>query len=69
MCQCECGNQKEISAEAMKRGNTMSCGCMKQSHGEYIIEDNDLYFKWDEPNKYIVKGNKTIYFELNGIKL
>ena len=39
------------------------------SNGEYIIEDNDLYFKWDEPNKYIVKGNKTIYFELNGIKL
>lgn len=39
------------------------------SNSEYIIEDNDLYFKWDEPNKYIVKGNKTIYFELNGIKL
>ena len=36
---------------------------------EYIIEDDNLYFKWDEPNKYIVKGNKTIYFELNGIKL
>ena len=39
------------------------------SNGEYIIEDDNLYFKWDEPNKYIVKGNKTIYFELNGIKL
>lgn len=49
MCQCECGNQKEISAEAMKRGNTMSCGCMKQSHGEYIIEnllkENNIFYE------------------------
>lgn len=38
MCQCECGNQKEISADSLKRGYTLSCGCLKQSHGEYKIE-------------------------------
>jgi translation initiation factor 2 gamma subunit (eIF-2gamma) len=39
------------------------------SNGEYTIEDGDVYFNWNEANKYIVQGNKTIYFELNGIKL
>ena len=39
------------------------------SNGEYTIEDSDIYFNWNEANKYIVQGNKTIYFELNGIKL
>jgi hypothetical protein len=39
------------------------------SNGEYTIEDGDVYFNWNEANKYIVKGNKIIYFELNGIKL
>lgn len=39
------------------------------SQGEYYVEDNTYYFNWNEPNKYIVKGNKTIYFEMNGVKL
>lgn len=39
------------------------------SNNEYTIEGNDIYFNWNESNKYIVQGNKNIYFELNGIKL
>lgn len=39
------------------------------SNGEYTPENNDVYFNWNESNKYIVKGNKAIYFEINGIKL
>jgi hypothetical protein len=39
------------------------------SQGEYYLEDNIYYFNWNEPNKYIIKGNKTIYFEMNGVKL
>lgn len=34
-----------------------------------FIEDTSYYFNWNESNKYIVQGNKNIYFELNGIKL
>lgn len=33
------------------------------------IDDNGYYFDWNESNKYIVQGNKNIYFELNGIKV
>lgn len=39
------------------------------SQGEVYIQDNIMYFEWNEANKYIVQGNKNIYFELNGIKL
>ena len=27
--QCSCGNQKEIVAEKVSRGDTKSCGCLK----------------------------------------
>lgn len=39
------------------------------SNNEYTVEGSDIYFNWNESNKYIVQGNKNIYFELNGIKL
>lgn len=39
------------------------------SNGEYTIVDDNVFFDWNEANKYIVQGNKTIYFELNGLKL
>ena len=39
------------------------------SNYEYTVTEDGVYFNWNEANKYIVKGNKTIYFELNGIKL
>ncbi len=28
MCQCECGNQKEISSSNLKSNRTQSCGCL-----------------------------------------
>ena len=37
-CQCDCGKITEVSTNNLKQNNTMSCGCMKQSHGEYLIE-------------------------------
>lgn len=39
------------------------------SNYEYTVTEDGVYFNWNESNKYIVQGNKTIYFELNGIKL
>lgn len=48
LCQCECGNQKVIRADALTRGTTKSCGCLlietarehsrltKRIHGEAI---------------------------------
>lgn len=35
---CDCGNEKNVSGHSMKKGNTLSCGCLKQSIGEMNIE-------------------------------
>lgn len=33
LCVCDCGRQKVISAGTLKRGNTRSCGCLRQYGG------------------------------------
>lgn len=32
MCKCECGNKKKISANALRMGNTRSCGCLEKEN-------------------------------------
>lgn len=40
ICQCNCGNIKEISLNNLITGNTQSCGCLQgHSIGELIIKD------------------------------
>ena len=39
LCQCDCGNTKEVRMRNLVRGATYSCGCLKQSYGEYKIEE------------------------------
>ena len=38
LCQCSCGNQKIIDGQALRRGLTKSCGCVK-SQGQKEIRD------------------------------
>ena len=30
LCQCECGNTKEVTAKSLRSGTCRSCGCLKQ---------------------------------------
>lgn len=34
LCRCECGNEIEVSYNNLKRGNTQSCGCWHEKHGD-----------------------------------
>lgn len=38
-CLCDCGNEKDISGDALRSGNTKSCGCLGRSAGEWKIEN------------------------------
>lgn len=38
-CQCDCGNIIEVAAAHLQSGNTLSCGCLRISHGEYKIRE------------------------------
>ena len=40
LCECECGNQKEVVAQSLKEGKSLSCGkCNNKSIGEIKIEN------------------------------
>lgn len=37
LCQCDCGNLKEVDANHLRRGDTQSCGCLQS---EKVIKNN-----------------------------
>lgn len=37
ICQCKCGTIKSVPGKHLKSGDSMSCGCLKMSHGELKI--------------------------------
>ena len=39
VCQCDCGNQHEVSSSHLKDGTVQSCGCISTSIGEINIEN------------------------------
>lgn len=48
-CRCDCGKEIITSQRALSVGQIHSCGCLKQSYGEYcitqILEENDITFQ------------------------
>lgn len=48
LCQCDCGNTKEVDTNSLHVGRVHSCGCL-HSYGEYVIqkllEENNICFK------------------------
>lgn len=32
-CLCDCGNEKSVSGDSLRRGNTKSCGCIRKGIG------------------------------------
>lgn len=39
LCECECEKhtRREIAGTELRRGTSLSCGCLRESHGEYKI--------------------------------
>lgn len=52
ICECECGSVSSVRASHLVSGNTQSCGCMKESHGEFKIKqlliDNNIVFEQEK---------------------
>lgn len=48
-CQCDCGNIIYVSTNNLHRGNTKSCGCIKNSYGEskiaQLLEENNIFYQ------------------------
>lgn len=48
-CKCECGNEKDILGDFLRKGLVQSCGCINYSIGERnienILKENNIIFK------------------------
>lgn len=51
-CKCDCGNTCEVRSISLRSGDTQSCGCLTQSHGELAIEqilkNNNITYIYDK---------------------
>ena len=45
-CQCDCGNIVIVRANALTRGNTKSCGCLKARRNTHHLSKTRLYGIW-----------------------
>lgn len=51
LCECDCEKhtRREIAGTELRRGTSLSCGCLRESHGEYkisqLLNDANLYFE------------------------
>ena len=68
LCKCDCGNFCEVSGNNLIQDITKSCGCLKQSHGELMIENylinNNIPYKKEYcfPD---LKSNKNGYLRFD----
>lgn len=46
-CSCECGNTTRVPSNALRRGNTKSCGCLKVDHlRQHGLSKHSGYTSW-----------------------
>lgn len=38
-CKCDCGNEKDVTSRELINGDTISCGCQKNSYRENLIDN------------------------------
>lgn len=74
LCRCDCGKQKEVRLDNLKRGATKSCGCLaretlikkKTTHGD---SKTRIYKIWDGIKKRCRPNSKNKYYHQRGIQL
>lgn len=49
LCECDCGNQVIVNQMELSHNDTLSCGCLRSSYGELMIEkilkENNLLYQ------------------------
>lgn len=68
-CLCDCGNIIIVKADALRSGNTKSCGCLNK---EIVVENNKKlkkrYNRYDLSNEYGIGytfDNEAFYFDVD----
>lgn len=69
LCQCECGNTKEVASYYLVKNITTSCGCKNESKGEQKIKEillsNNFFFEQQKTfdNCKFLDTNYPAYFD------
>ena len=73
LCECECGNIKNISGKSLRTGKTKSCGCLHKNNFEptHGKSDTRLYKIWVGMKMRCHNPNNTSYknYGARGIKV
>ena len=63
LCQCDCGNQKEIQTSHLTDGRTLSCGCLQKEKNILTTNQNEIRRCVICGKKFIPNNYKRIYCE------
>ena len=78
LCKCDCGNEKILFLDAIKRGTTKSCGCLrkesttdfnrrtKKVHGHRQTKNTKTYTTWLSMKQRCLNPNHTFYSYYGG---
>lgn len=70
ICECDCGNMKEIRTDDLRQSRTRSCGCRqgKWKHGHTGIKriDARTYASWSSMRQRCVNPNTAKYARYGG---
>lgn len=80
LCECSCGNTKIVNQMELKKGETLSCGCLRSSFGEIqidkILKESQLPYKREYNFPDLVSENNVplrfdfaVFNDDNSIKL
>ena len=65
LCRCDCGNTTIVSSNALRTGNTRSCGCLSKAVFEKMIKDNIKHGMTNTRIYYNYKTMKTRCYNKN----
>ena len=70
LCECECGNRKEIAAANLKKGSTTSCGCysrsLKRKKGTHGMTNTRIFHEWESMIQRCKNPNNQRYRDYGG---
>lgn len=67
-CRCDCGNIINVSIQKLNKGDTRSCGCLKQDYYKHELNKNISKYQIDGTNVAYLKSNKLSKSNKSGVR-
>ena len=69
LCKCDCGNEKGISSNDLRRGSTKSCGCLQKEISKKLtikrntlVDGTNINFLTQKTRSDNTSGHKGVYW-------